>query len=157
MAKNFLIELGTEELPPTQLRTLAEAFAANFEAELNSADLAHAGIQWFAAPRRLALKVAELAEGQADKVVEKRGPAVTVAFDADGNPTKAAQGWARGNGITVDQAERLDAIDVVDVKICQTMLDEMEVERDDIPSFIDQVSFGPDEVERLVRQGYVYF
>lgn len=57
----------------------------------------------------------------------------------------------------VDQAERLDAIDVVDVKICQTMLDEMEVERGDIPSFIDQVSFGPDEVERLVRQGYVYF
>ena len=107
MAKNFLIELGTEELPPTQLRTLAEAFAANFEAELKSADLAHAGIQWFAAPRRLALKVAELAEGQADKVVEKRGPAVSVAFDADGNPTKAAEGWARGNGITVDQAERL--------------------------------------------------
>jgi glycyl-tRNA synthetase beta chain len=107
MAQNFLIELGTEELPPTQLRTLAEAFAANFEAELKSADLAHAGIKWFAAPRRLALKVAELTEGQADKIVEKRGPAVSVAFDADGNPTKAAQGWARGNGITVDQAERL--------------------------------------------------
>ncbi|MGR5457423.1 glycine--tRNA ligase subunit beta, partial [Vibrio alfacsensis] len=48
-----------------------------------------------------------LAEGQSDKVVEKRGPAVSVACDADGNATKAAQGWARGNGITVDQAERL--------------------------------------------------
>jgi glycyl-tRNA synthetase beta chain len=107
MAQNFLIELGTEELPPTQLRTLAEAFAANFEAELKGADLAHAGVKWYAAPRRLALKVADLAEGQADKVVEKRGPAVAVAFDADGNPTKAAEGWARGNGITVDQAERL--------------------------------------------------
>ncbi len=107
MAKEFLIELGTEELPPTQLRTLAEAFAANFEAELKGADLAHDGIKWFATPRRLALKVANLSEGQADKVVEKRGPAVSVAFDADGNPTKAAQGWARGNGITVEQAERL--------------------------------------------------
>ncbi|PWI31777.1 glycine--tRNA ligase subunit beta [Vibrio albus] len=107
MAQNFLIELGTEELPPTQLRTLAEAFAANFEAELKGADLTHAGVKWYAAPRRLALKVAELTEGQADKVVEKRGPAVSVAFDADGNPTKAAEGWARGNGITVDQAERL--------------------------------------------------
>jgi glycyl-tRNA synthetase beta chain len=107
MAQNFLIELGTEELPPTQLRTLAEAFAANFEAELKGADLAHAGVKWYAAPRRLALKVADLAEGQADKVVEKRGPAVAVAFDANGNPTKAAEGWARGNGITVDQAERL--------------------------------------------------
>lgn len=105
--KNFLIELGTEELPPKALRTLAEAFAANFEAELKTADLAHQGVKWFAAPRRLALKVSALAEGQADKVVEKRGPAVAVAFDADGNPTKAAQGWARGNGITVDQADRL--------------------------------------------------
>lgn len=107
MAKNFLIELGTEELPPTQLRTLAEAFAANFEAELNAADIAHQGVKWYAAPRRLALKVAELAESQQDKVVEKRGPAIAQAFDAEGNPTKAAQGWARGNGITVDQAERL--------------------------------------------------
>ncbi|WCE29758.1 glycine--tRNA ligase subunit beta [Vibrio sp. SCSIO 43137] len=107
MAKNFLIELGTEELPPTQLRTLAEAFAANFEAELKGADLGHNGVKWYAAPRRLALKVADLAESQADKVVEKRGPAISVAFDDDGNATKAAQGWARGNGITVEQADRL--------------------------------------------------
>ena len=63
-------------------------------------------MKWYAAPRRLALKVAALAEGQEDKVVEKRGPAVSVAFDADGNATKAAQGWARGNGITVEQADR---------------------------------------------------
>ncbi|ASO28022.1 glycine--tRNA ligase subunit beta [Vibrio anguillarum] len=107
MAKEFLIELGTEELPPKQLRTLAEAFAANFAAELKTAELAHKGIKWFATPRRLALKVTNLAQGQADKVVEKRGPAISVAFDADGNPTKAAQGWARGNGITVEQADRL--------------------------------------------------
>ncbi len=107
MAKEFLIELGTEELPPTQLRTLAEAFAANFEAELKGAELAHEGVKWFAAPRRLALKVAALADSQSDKIVEKRGPAVSAAFDAEGNPTKAAQGWARGCGIAVDQAERM--------------------------------------------------
>ena len=107
MAKEFLIELGTEELPPTQLRTLAESFASNFEAELKGAELSHEGVKWYAAPRRLALKVTALAESQSDKVVEKRGPAVSVAFDEDGNATKAAQGWARGNGITVDQADRL--------------------------------------------------
>ncbi|EKO3708397.1 glycine--tRNA ligase subunit beta [Vibrio metschnikovii] len=107
MAKEFLIELGTEELPPKQLRILAEAFAANFSTELAAAELTHNGIKWFATPRRLALKVANLAEKQADKVLEKRGPAVSVAFDAQGNPTKAAQGWARGNGITVEQADRL--------------------------------------------------
>ncbi|MCQ6492771.1 glycine--tRNA ligase subunit beta, partial [Vibrio parahaemolyticus] len=93
--------------PPTQLRTLAEAFAANFEAELKGAELTHEGVKWFAAPRRLALKVAALADSQSDKVVEKRGPAVSAAFDAEGSPTKAAQGWARGCGITVDQAERM--------------------------------------------------
>ena len=107
MTKEFLIELGTEELPPTQLRTLAEAFASNFTTELKEAELDHQGIKWFAAPRRLALKVTELAESQADKVVEKRGPAVSAAFDSEGNPTKAAQGWARGCGIAVEQAERM--------------------------------------------------
>lgn len=107
MTKEFLIELGTEELPPTQLRALAEAFATNFEAELKGAALTHEGITWYASPRRLALRVAALAEGQADKIVEKRGPAVKAAFDAEGNPTKAAQGWARGCGISVEQAERM--------------------------------------------------
>ncbi len=57
----------------------------------------------------------------------------------------------------VDQAARLDAFDVVDVKICQTMLDIQGIERDDIPSFIEQVPLGPDEIERLRRQGYVTF
>lgn len=107
MAKNLLIELGSEELPPKQLRTLAQAFADNFSAELKSAELNCVAIKWYATPRRLALKVTQLDERQADRIIEKRGPAVASAFDADGNPTKAAQGWARGNGITVDAAERL--------------------------------------------------
>ncbi|SJL84840.1 glycine--tRNA ligase subunit beta [Vibrio palustris] len=107
MAQEFLIELGTEELPPTQLRTLAEAFASNIESELSQANISQQGIKWYATPRRLALKITELADSQPDTVVEKRGPAVKVAFDENGNATKAAQGWARGNGITVEQAERL--------------------------------------------------
>ena len=110
MTNEFLIELGTEELPPTQLRTLAQAFATNFETELNHADLAHQGVKWFATPRRLALKVTALAERQSDKIVEKRGPAVSAAFDGEGQPTKAAKGWARGCGITVDQAERFSFV-----------------------------------------------
>lgn len=105
--KTFLVEIGTEELPPKALRSLAEAFAAHFTAELDSAGLTHGEVSWFAAPRRLALKVAALAAAQPDREIEKRGPAVAAAFDAAGNPTKAAEGWARGNGITVDQAERL--------------------------------------------------
>jgi len=105
--ENCLVELGTEELPPKALKSLGEAFATQFEAALSQADLSFDSVSWFAAPRRLAVYVSGLAEGQADKVVEKRGPAVSAAFDADGNPTKAAQGWARGNGIDVSDAERL--------------------------------------------------
>ncbi|MFM5177856.1 glycine--tRNA ligase subunit beta [Aeromonas caviae] len=103
----FLVEIGTAELPPKALRSLAEAFADNFKAELTKADLAFGAVEWFASPRRLALKVSELAGEQPSKSVEKRGPAVAQAFDAEGKPTKAAEGWARGNGITVEQAERL--------------------------------------------------
>ncbi|UDQ80343.1 glycine--tRNA ligase subunit beta [Erwinia rhapontici] len=105
--KTFLVEIGTEELPPKALRNLAESFAANFTAELDAAGLAHGEVSWFAAPRRLALKVANLAAAQPDREVEKRGPAIQAAFDANGVPSKAAEGWARGCGITVDQAERL--------------------------------------------------
>ena len=105
--ENCLVELGTEELPPKALKSLGEAFATQFEAALTQADLSFGSVSWFAAPRRLAVYVSALAEGQADKVVEKRGPAVSAAFDADGNATKAAQGWARGNGISVEEAERL--------------------------------------------------
>ncbi|QEH44446.1 glycine--tRNA ligase subunit beta [Aggregatibacter actinomycetemcomitans] len=105
--QNFLVEIGTEELPPKALKTLATAFADNVQAELNQAGLAFDKIEWFAAPRRLAVKVLALATQQPGKEIEKRGPAVSAAFDSEGNPTKAAEGWARGCGITVDQAERL--------------------------------------------------
>lgn len=105
--KTFLVEIGTEELPPKALRSLAESFAANVTAELDAAGLSHGDVSWFAAPRRLALKVANLSASQADREVEKRGPAIAAAFDANGVATKAAEGWARGCGITVDQAERL--------------------------------------------------
>ncbi|MEQ9862465.1 glycine--tRNA ligase subunit beta [Pectobacterium cacticida] len=105
--KTFLVEIGTEELPPKALRNLAESFAANFTAELDAANLAHGEVSWYAAPRRLALKVARLRAAQPDREVEKRGPAIAQAFDAEGKPTKAAEGWARGCGITVEQAERL--------------------------------------------------
>ena len=105
--QNFLVEIGTEELPPKALKTLATSFADNVEAELNQAGLSFDKIEWFAAPRRLAVKVLNLATQQPSKEIEKRGPAVSAACDAEGKPTKAAEGWARGCGITVDQAERI--------------------------------------------------
>lgn len=105
--ETLLIELGTEELPPKTLKTLATAFFDNIKTQLDSNDLTYSDIKWFATPRRLAVQVFDLVEKQQDKIVEKRGPAVNVAFDEAGNASKAAQGWARSNGIEVEQAQRL--------------------------------------------------
>lgn len=105
--ENLLIELGTEELPPKSLKILAQAFQDNVKTGLEAADLSFEDITWFASPRRLAVNVLGLAEKQLNKEVEKRGPAINAAFDADGNPTRAAEGWARSNGISVNDAQRL--------------------------------------------------
>ncbi|MWN06193.1 glycine--tRNA ligase subunit beta [Gilliamella sp. Pas-s95] len=107
MQKTFLVEIGTEELPPKSLRTLAESFAANFIQQLDNANLEHGEVLWYASPRRLALKVLNLSDTQPDSQIVKRGPAVSAAFDVNGHATKAAEGWARGCGITVEQAERI--------------------------------------------------
>ena len=97
--ENLLVELGTEELPPKALMQLGSSFANNIEEALTQAELSFNSVVWYAAPRRLAVRVEALVDSQQDKVVEKRGPAVAAAFDAEGQPTKAALGWARGNGI----------------------------------------------------------
>lgn len=106
--ENLLVEIGTEELPPKSLRKLATAFADNLTEELKALELSFESINWYASPRRLGVQVASLATQQQDKIVEKRGPATKAAFDADGNPTKAAMGWARGCGIEVSEAETLE-------------------------------------------------
>ena len=107
MKNTLLIELGTEELPPKSLKNLATIFFEQITAQLKTADLAFDDATWFATPRRLAVKVNGLVEKQQDKEVEKRGPAVNVAFNEAGEPSKAALGWARSNGITIEQAQRL--------------------------------------------------
>ena len=105
--QTLLIELGTEELPPKSLKELAQTFLDQIESQLNDASLSYDSAVWFASPRRLAVKIEQLQENQEDKVVEKRGPSVNVAFDDNGVASKAAEGWARSNGITVDQADRI--------------------------------------------------
>ncbi|MBW8192764.1 glycine--tRNA ligase subunit beta [Neiella marina] len=105
--ENLLIELGTEELPPKALPKLASSFASAFEAALTKAGLGFSSVKWVASPRRIGVLVDALESAQPDRVEEKRGPSVSVAFDENGEATKAALGWARGNGITIDQAQRL--------------------------------------------------
>jgi glycyl-tRNA synthetase beta chain len=108
MPRDLLIEIGTEELPPKALPTLSGAFRQGIEDGFAKAGLSVGAVQEFASPRRLAVLVKGLPVGQADKTVERRGPALTAAFDEEGVPTKAAQGFAASCGVTVDQLERVE-------------------------------------------------
>lgn len=103
----LLVELGTEELPPKSLKQLSDSFAQGLAKELEKLGFAFDTTITYGAPRRLAVAFTKCQRKQADKEVEKRGPAVSVAFNEQGEATKAAMGWARGNGIRVEQAERL--------------------------------------------------
>ena len=104
---DLLFELGTEELPPVALKGLAAALHREFAAGLKKANLTHAEIKSFATPRRLAILVRDCALSQPDLEVERRGPAVQAAFDAEGKATKAAEGFARSCGVDVTELERL--------------------------------------------------
>lgn len=106
--RDLLIEIGTEELPPKALKKLSAAFSAGIEEGLKSAELQFGEVKSFAAPRRLAVLISTVQEAQPDKEVERRGPALTAAFDDDGNPTKAAQGFASSCGVTVNDLEKLE-------------------------------------------------
>ncbi|OED43433.1 glycine--tRNA ligase subunit beta [Endozoicomonas sp. (ex Bugula neritina AB1)] len=106
--QDFLIELGTEELPPKVLKKLSDAFSSGILDGLKNAQLSFGDVESFATPRRLALLVKGLEIAQPDQHLERRGPAVKAAFNAEGQATKAAEGFARSNGVTVDQLEQLE-------------------------------------------------
>jgi glycyl-tRNA synthetase beta chain len=107
-SRDFLVEIGTEELPPKSLSALAAAFADAVEKGLTDAGLAHGAVERFATPRRLAVRVRRLSERQPDRAVERRGPPVKAAFDAQGAPTQAALAFAKGCGVEVGALERLE-------------------------------------------------
>ena len=106
--KDLLFEIGTEELPPKPLARLASSLAAAVHQGLQDRDLEHGEQAWYATPRRLAVIVRDLAATQADKQVARRGPSLTVAFDQAGNPTRAAQGFARSCGVEVTDLDIME-------------------------------------------------
>lgn len=101
--QHLLFELGCEELPPASLRKLSDALLTNIQQGLTQADLTFAASTAYATPRRLAVLVRDLVGAQDDKNIEKRGPAIQAAFNAEGEPSKACQGFAKSCGTTVDQ------------------------------------------------------
>ena len=110
MKDTLLIELLTEELPPKSLAKLGLSFREQMQkalAEAGFIEVGNAG-KWFATPRRLALQFADCLENQPDRVIEKKGPAVSSGVGADGTPTKALEGFMRSTGVTFAQLEKLN-------------------------------------------------
>ncbi|ANJ67804.1 glycine--tRNA ligase subunit beta [Halothiobacillus diazotrophicus] len=105
---DFLFELGTEELPPKALGRLSAALTEELLAGFTEAGLPFGGHHAYAAPRRMAVLVTDLGQSTPAQDVERRGPAVASAFDADGNPTKALLGFAKSCGVEVGDLARLD-------------------------------------------------
>ncbi|MGO2340318.1 MAG: glycine--tRNA ligase subunit beta [Psychrobacter sp.] len=99
----ILFELGCEELPPKSLKSLRDALQASVVDQLKEADISFDSIKAFAAPRRLAIQIQGIGDKQPDRSEQKRGPAIKAAFDADGNPTRAAMGFAKGLGIEASE------------------------------------------------------
>lgn len=106
--RDFLLELGTEELPPKSLFTLAQALADGVAAGLQAASVKHGAVEWFATPRRLAVRIAGVADRQPDQQIKRQGPSVANAFDASGQPTKAALGFAASCGVAIDALQQVE-------------------------------------------------
>ena len=106
--KDLLIEIGTEELPPKALQTLSNAFTAGVVAGLKEASLEASEVISYATPRRLAILLKDVPTKQADQSVERKGPAKAAAFDADGNPTKAVEGFARSCGVAPQELDEIE-------------------------------------------------
>ncbi len=101
--RDLLIEIGTEELPPKQLNKLCATLSANLQTGLKKAGLSFGQVKTFATPRRLAISIEDLPTAQPSHIVEKRGPALKAAFDAEGHPTLACLGFANACNTSVDQ------------------------------------------------------
>lgn len=99
----ILFELGSEELPPKSLKPLRDSLQASVESQLKDADISYDSLKVIAAPRRLSLLIEGISDKQPDRIEQKRGPAVKAAYDSEGKPTRAAEGFAKGLGIDVSE------------------------------------------------------
>lgn len=109
VAADLVFEIGFEELPPAEVTRTEEAVRAALTTKLAATRLRHGDIDVIASPRRVVATVASVAPQEEDSEQTSRGPRASAAFDADGRPTKAAEGFARGHGVGVEQLTRVEA------------------------------------------------
>lgn len=136
---SLLVEIGTEELPPSEAHDLAAALAEQLSSALAEADFCAADPEreWFLSPRRLAARIQGVRPRQPDREEERLGPQVDKAFDGDGNPTRAAEGFARSCGVSVADLERIDTSKGERLGWRRQVRGESAAER--IPSLVDEV------------------
>lgn len=136
MNRDLLLEIGTEEIPARFMHGILAEIKDNAASMLQESKVGYQEIQVFGTPRRLVLLVKGLAENQDDTVEVNRGPSVAIAFDSDGNPTKAAQGFARGQGINVSE------LTVQDRYVYAKKTHRGEAVDDILPSFMTDLIHG---------------
>ena len=134
--RDLLIEIGTEELPPKALSTLSDAFTDSISQQLAAEELGFDKIESFASPRRLAVLVHQLDEQAPSKDIEKWGPPVKVAFK-DGQPTKAAEAFAKNNGLAIEELQSYVANDGKQDKLCFRSTARGSRAADKLPTFIE--------------------
>jgi len=141
---SFLLEIGTEELPPADIDDALAQLRERLPALLASLHLAHGAVSFYATPRRLVALVADLAPAQPDRAETFRGPPADRAFNADGTPTKAAEGFARGKGVDVSALTiaEVDGGKYASVTVHQTGRPAAEVLAENLPALIGGIKFA---------------
>ncbi len=154
MAKDLLFEIGAEEIPAGFLPNIIKQLGELATAALAERYIPHGAVKVYATPRRVALLINDVAERGEDVHETHKGPSVSIAYDADGNATKAAIGFARGKGLDVSELKVVDGYIFADTTTAG--LDTKEVLSDVLPSLITGLSFPKsmhwgDLEERFVR------
>ncbi|HRX14733.1 MAG TPA: glycine--tRNA ligase subunit beta [Spirochaetota bacterium] len=134
---NFLLEIGSEEIPAGYISPACQVYSDLFEKKFNDASIKFGAIHTFATPRRMVIAIEELADKQLSETVEVRGPAVEKAFDDNGKPTKALEGFLKASGATIDDIDKRDTGKGIYVFVNKTTQAGKTV--DLLPSMIEEI------------------
>ena len=107
--ESLLIEIGTEELPPTSAKKLCDAFIQSVSAQLQDAEFSIGELSPFVTPRRLAMIISDVSNQQPDQIIERKGPATSAAYNDSGEPTKAALGFAKSCGVEMEDLSTIES------------------------------------------------
>ncbi|MHB8202410.1 MAG: glycine--tRNA ligase subunit beta [Desulfomonilaceae bacterium] len=143
MKGEFLLEIGIEEIPAGYIRPALTSLAELFSRFLENSLIAHGRIETFATPRRLIMRVSDVTEKSDSRTFEKTGPPVTSAYDSAGNPTKAAVGFARSQGVTVEDLIKIQTPkgEVVGVRKVEEGGSTIEALSTAIPEILERIYF----------------